>query len=314
MNKLKILIIIFLLLFFSDSALAQSRETLDQFAEIQRTLAGDPSEWNFRRILKDKDPEDPTGEKKLETGWYYHVPVDPAKVLDVEDRGRMLNSFDTDPSGTIDRIFLKYAKLYFDEESMKNAVIRDGLNNKSLFAGDYKLKSNKTSELEIIKDIYEQITSRTARYEAPSDESLSGCLAENKGVCRQMATILQESLEDYGIKSEQIFSPTHTWVRVTLSDPRYKDNLFSEFDLDPTWYANPVPLPPRKGFLISEAWKKAMTAQVTQTPTPSISVTPTPTFTPTPTLTPTPTPESESDTSPPAYEGSGSGGAWTESR
>lgn len=272
MNKLKIFILLFLLFFPLNPIYAQSRETLTQFAEIQRTLAGDPSEWRVRATMK-------------KSGFFYHVPIDPARVLDSEESGRY-DALDTEPADEDEEFKLGVFKLYFDEDSGKGSLWR-ALRGGKQFSGNYKLTSNKETELEIIKDIYEQITSRVARFGEPSDDNPASCLAENTGMCRHMATILQESLEEYGIKSEQIFSTTHTWVRVTLSDPRYADNLFAQFDLDPTWYAQPIPLPPRKGIWISDPWKKAMMAQV---PSGSPTPTPTPTITPTPTLTPTPTP------------------------
>ncbi len=293
MNKLKIIIIFLLLIFFSNSAFAQSQDTLQKFAEVQRALAGDPSEWRFRQTTE-------------ETNFFYPVPIGPKNVLDIEDSARLRSSVDTDPVDENDISLIKFAKEYLDEESGKGAFWR-ALGGGKQFSGNYKLKSDKATELAIIKDIYEQITSRVSRYGVPSDNNPASCLAENTGVCRHMATILQESLEDYGIKSEQIFSPSHTWVRVTLSDPRYAGSLFDTFDLDPTWYAQPIPLPPRNSFYISDAWKKmvlAIAPSGSPTPTPSISVTPTPTMTltPTPTMTLTPTPTISDTPEPTAQE------------
>ena len=315
MNKLRVFIFVLLFFWFSHAAFAQSADTLQDFADIQRALAGDPSEWMFRETTEG-------------TKFFYPAPITPQQVLATEDRARLGPSLDTDPdeNGMKD---IEFAKAYFDEESGKGAFWR-GLAGGTQFAGEYKLTSGKETELEIIKDIYEQITSRVVRFGVPSDDSPAACLKENVGMCRHMATILQESLEEYGIKSEQIFSPTHTWVRITLSDPLYKDNLFAQFDLDPTWYAQPIPLPPRNGIFISDAWKKAMLAVVpsgTPTPTPSVSVTPTLTLTPTPTFTPTPTPTISEDqddavydddttgtSGPSDYEGCKNCGPWTESR
>lgn len=312
MNKIKIIILLILLLFLfsSTSAMAQCAETLDEFAEIQKALAGEPSEWRFRQTM-------PT------SGFYYHTLIDPADVLATEDAARLRpNTVDTNPDEE-GQGAIEFFKMYFDEESGKMGSFIRFLAGGTQFSGNYKLQSDKTTELEIIKDIYEQITKRVARFGVPSNDSPSACLSENTGQCRHMATILQESLEEYGIKSEQIFSPTHTWVRVTLSDPKYANNLFAQFDLDPTWYAQPIPLPPRNGIWISDAWKKAMTACVpsgtpTITPTPSISPTPTPTFTPTPTpsisVTPKPTTPDEDNSNNSGssnYNNDGDGVLWT---
>lgn len=277
MHRLYLLIVAVLFLFFSTSALAQSPDTLRDFAEVQQALAGDPSGWAFRATTKT-------------TKYFYPDPITPQQVLATEQRSRMGSALDTDPDES-GMSKINFAKAYFDEESGKGAFWRT-LSGVSV---DVKLKSDATTELGIIKDIYEQITSRVARYGVPTDDNPANCLKENVGMCRHMATILQESLEEYGIKSEQIFSPKHTWIRVTLSDPKYADSLFATFDLDPTWYAQPIPLPPRNSIYISQAWQKMMLAIVpsgTPTPTPSVSVTPspTPTLTPTPTYTPTPTP------------------------
>lgn len=58
-----------------------------------------------------------------------------------------------------------------------------------------------------------------------------------------MAAILQESLEVAGVDSQLMISPTHVWVRVTMSDPQYAG---MRFDLDPTWYVTPIALPVRE--------------------------------------------------------------------
>ncbi|OGG15192.1 hypothetical protein A2773_04885 [Candidatus Gottesmanbacteria bacterium RIFCSPHIGHO2_01_FULL_39_10] len=275
MNKLKILIFILVFLLFSKTALAQSPDTMKLFAEVQKELAGEASEWRFREVM-------PT------SGFFYHTPISPQDVLATEDNARLHPVVDTDTILMDDdtKFKLQLFKDYYDEDSGDGTVYR-AFGGWKQFSGDYKLKSNATTELGIIRDIYEQITSRVARYAVPSKDNPASCLAENTGVCRHMATILQESLEDYGIKSEQIFSETHTWVRVTLSDPKYAGKLFDTFDLDPTWYAQPIPLPPRTSSYISDSWKKMMMAIVPSgSPTPTL----TPTVTPTPTITPTPSP------------------------
>lgn len=278
-NKFKIAVILLLFPLFSASSIAKCPDNTEQkFTEIQRALAGDPSMWNFRGVTK-------------KTDFFYPVPIGPESVLDIEESARMEpdSSVETKPDNEDDQSFIKLGKLYFDEDSKKGAFLRASAGG-TQFSGNYKLTSDKTTELEIIKDIYEQITSRIARYGIPTDDSPANCLKENTGQCRHMATILQESLEDYGIKSEQIFSTTHTWVRVTLSDPKYAGSIAETFDLDPTWYAQPIPLPPRTDWLLSDYWKKmvrAISNTECLTPTPSTSVTPTPTLTPTPTPTPT---------------------------
>ncbi|MBI4067315.1 hypothetical protein HY407_02935 [Candidatus Gottesmanbacteria bacterium] len=305
MNKLKILVILFLVVFFSREVLAQTPEELKKFAEIQQALAGDPADWRFRNT----DPNN----------FFYPVPEDPAQVLAREIRARNRMSVQPNPSATVDKLKVSMMGDLLDSDSWFGAVYREAAGGE-FFSGNYKLTSTATTELGRIKDVYEQITSRVARFGAPSVDSPATCLLENTGQCRHMATILRESLKDYGITSELVLSPTHVWVRVTLSGPY----AGTTFDLDPTWYAQPIPLAPRDGKPIPQNWQNLMlaiapTATPTLTPTPSISTTPTPTSTPTPTpsvsVTPEPTEKDEdgdnsNSSGPYNYEDNSPGGGW----
>ena len=275
MNKLKIIIIIILLSFSYHSVEAQTPDELRKFSEIQQALARDPSVWRFRGT----DPNDN----------FFPVPEDPKQILARERKARLFQALETDPESEDDKNKIEVMKQYLDADSWEGSFYRvlalSGTKT-NFFTGNYKLQSSAPSELGKIKDIYEQITSKVARYGKPSKERASSCLIEGVGECRHMASILQESLEDLGITSELVMSVTHVWVRVTLQDPRYAG---ATFDLDPTWYAQPIPLAPRSTNPMSQQWKNLMLAILpspTVTPTPTI----TPTPTPTPTLTPSPTP------------------------
>ncbi len=270
MNKLKILIIILLLAVFSNSALAQTPDEVMKFAEIQRALAGDPNQWASRRV---------TDVNKH----FYPVLTNPRQIFEAERAQRLNAVINSNPASQADKDYIRYFEALYDEESEEGKFYREEAGTE-LLSGNYKLQSNAGTELGRIKDIYEQITSRVARYAEPSGDKPSSCLLENVGMCRHMAIILQESMEEYGINSELVVSPEHAWVRVRLSDPRYAGTTF---DLDPTWYAHPIPLAPRDGNPMSAAWEKLMVA-ILPTPTPTIS--PTPSITPTPTITITPTP------------------------
>ncbi|MBI4130404.1 hypothetical protein HY468_03750 [Candidatus Roizmanbacteria bacterium] len=268
MNKLKILVILFLVVFFSQDVLAQTEDELKRFAEIQQALAGDPADWRFRGT----DAND----------FFYPVPEDPAQVLAREIQARNRMSVQPNPTATGDKLKVSMMGDLLDSDSWFGAVYREAAGGE-FFSGNYKLTSNATTELGRIKDIYEQITSRVARFGRPSVDSPATCLLENTGQCRHMATILRESLKDYGIATELVLSPTHVWVRVTLSGTY----AGTTFDLDPTWYAQPIPLAPRDGKPIPQKWQNLMVAIVPSgSPTPTL----TPTITPTPTNTPTPTP------------------------
>lgn len=275
MNKLKIIIIFLLLLFSFKSVAAQTPDELRKFSEIQQALAGDPSAWRFRGT-------DPNNN-------FFPVPEDPKQILARERQVRLGQSVETDPESQASKDRIEVMKLYLDDDSWEGSFYRvlalSGTKT-NFFTGNYKLQSNAPSELGKIKDVYEQITSKVARYGPPSKERASSCLLEGVGECRHMASILQESFEDLGITSELVMSVTHVWVRVTLKDPRYAGTTF---DLDPTWYAQPIPLAPRSTNPMSQQWKNLMLAILpTATPTPTPTVTPTPT--PSISVTPEPSP------------------------
>ncbi|GEM_PF-3369606 len=276
MSKLLVIIII-LLLFSYHTVSAQTPNELRRFSEIQQALAGDPSAWRFRGT-------DPNNN-------FFPVPEDPKQILARERQVRLGQSVETDPESQASKDRIEVMKLYLDADSWEGSFYRvlalSGTKT-NFFTGNYKLQSSAPSELGKIKDVYEQITSRVARYGPPSKERASSCLIEGVGECRHMASILQESFEDLGITSELVMSVTHVWVRVTLKDPRYAGTTF---DLDPTWYAQPIPLAPRSTNPMSQQWKNLMLAilpSATPTPTPTITPTPTPTLTPSPTPVPSP--------------------------
>lgn len=296
MNKVKIFILFFFFVVFSNEAFAQTPDEMNKFAEIQRALAGNPSDWNYRET----DPNN----------FFYPTRINPGQVVEMERQDRQNPLLNSNPAAQEDKDFIHYYKALYDEESQEGDVYRQQAGG-TLLSGNYKLQSNAGTELGKIKDIYEQITSTVARYAEPSGDKPSSCLLENTGMCRHMAIILQESMEEYGIVSELVISPKHAWVRVTLSDPRYAGTTF---DLDPTWYANPIPLAPRDGSPLSEKWQNLMvavlpTATPTITPTPSITLTPTitqtPTLTPTISISPEPTASAAHPTT--KYGGSSSG-------
>lgn len=285
MNKVKILTVFLLLALFSKEVSAQTPDELRKFAEVQQALAGDPDQWRARYTDLNK--------------FFYHAPINPKQVLEAERLQRTDAVLNSNPAAQADKDYIRYYEALYDEESEDGKLLRQQAGG-TLLSGNYKLQSTAGTELGRIKDIYEQITTRVARYAEPSGDKPSSCLLENMGMCRHMAIILQESMEEYGITSELVVSPKHAWVRVTLSDPQYAGTTF---DLDPTWYAHPIPLAPRDGTPLSAEWEKLMiailpTATPTITPTPSISPTPTITLTPTPTIsaTPIPTPPEEEDT------------------
>ncbi|MDP3940972.1 MAG: hypothetical protein Q8Q49_01545 [bacterium] len=296
-NKGTILIVFLLLALFSHGASAQTVDELRKFAEVQRALAGDPNQWASRRTDANN--------------FFYPILTDPKQISDAEKAQRTQPVLNSNPLAQNDKDYIRYFEALYDEESDEGAFYREQAGTPDLLSGNIKLRTDAETELGKIKSMYEQITTRVAQYAEPSGDKPSSCLIENMGECRHMATILQESMEEYGINSELVVAPGHAWVRVTLSDPRYAGITF---DLDPTWYAQPIPLAPRDGTPMSPSWEKLMTA-ILPSPTPTITPTPsitlTPTITETPTLTPTISITLE-PTAPAAYPTSTSGGSSSE--
>lgn len=270
MIRLKILIVFLLFILFAGRAIAQTPAEIENFRRVQQALAGDPNQWASRRTDANN--------------FFYPKLTDPMQIRDDEKAQRIQPILNSNPLAQNDKDYIRYFEALYDEDSDEGAFYREQAGTPDLLSGNIKLRTDADTELGKIKSIYEQITTRVARYAEPSGDKPSSCLLENMGECRHMATILQESMEEYGITSELVVAPGHAWVRVTLSDPQYAGITF---DLDPTWYAQPIPLAPRDGTPMSPEWEKLMTA-ILPTPTATITLTPAITSTPTITLTPTP--------------------------
>ncbi|OGG07427.1 hypothetical protein A2872_02390 [Candidatus Gottesmanbacteria bacterium RIFCSPHIGHO2_01_FULL_42_12] len=257
-------ILIFLVFLFTLSSwpvvFAQGTQEDALFAVIQRQLAGDPSAWSVRVASKKNN--------------YVFVPVheSPQDIMRREEEARTTtDDFNTSslyPGEILRRVAL------FNPKTMAGFalgdVIREFTDNR-FFEGDYLLTTNETSELGKIKDLYDQTVARITRYEVGrtgSNNTLASCLRDSAGVCRHMATILQQSLKKAGVKNEQMVSPEHHWVRVTLSDPGFAGITF---DLDPTRYHQAIPLAPRDNSSMSIEWSNRMLA-ITSSPSGTLNL------------------------------------------
>lgn len=256
-RNLLLLVIILLLFTVIPSTVAQNTpdqpppltdpsDNLALWGQLQRKLAGDPDTWQWRNV------NDPDGDGK---GPFVHEDIDPEGVLYLENWKRTkLNGktfditngsarsnamYDADSwAGSFYRVTLDYGT------GILSAVEGSVQNHDNYFAGDYIIETDSTSEVDKIRDIYSEIVSKVNFYGPPKGgETASLCLTEGRGECRHMAAILQESLEEVGVDSQLMISPTHVWVRVTMSDAQYAGMTF---DLDPTWYVTPIALPVRE--------------------------------------------------------------------
>lgn len=315
-KKFFIITMIFVfILFRPENIFGQEVPDIDPeiFMQLQLDLAGDPSIWQDRSSAEDGNVV--VGEIKPHWVYFeeeaYHHPDE--KV------------FNTDPEfeHPIDKEIWEEVNEMFDADSAigeekRLSIDRFSPRDDHFFdpRGDYIIETTEITEIGKIKSIFTELTSTITRSGVPErGESAAWCLSEGIGVCRHMAPILQESFEEVGIKSTLQRSPTHVWVRVTLTEGKYNGITI---DLDPMWYQQPIPLPPRSTIPLSPEWKKLVSkinelelnqtpsVSGTPSPTPSTSVTPTFTPTPTPTFTPTPTMEPE-PTSPGGEENSDEG-------
>jgi len=289
------ILFIFTLLFFltllvtSVSYGQDPPDNIDRFVQLQLELAGDPANWQQRVPNQNREIE----LSQIKPHWVffeeeaYHDPESP--------------TFDTEPTDPFDKEIMDLVREVFDADSQigeEERLASDRFTPKDdhFFdpKGDYIVETTETTEVGKIKSIYNQITSTVTRSGVPErGDSAAWCLSEGVGLCRHMSAILQESFEEVGIQSQLITSRTHVWVRVTLTEGQYNGITV---DLDPMWYQQPIPLPPRSTKPLAKEWRNLMLAilEVTLSPSPSVSVSPSPTpsisVTPTPTLTPTPTP------------------------
>ena len=253
MRRVVVVFSLLFIFFFIQAAavFAQITDNDALFVIIQRQLAGDPAGWSIR--VPDKKNNN------------VFVPVRerPQDIMRREERVRTTtNEFNTSSlyPGEILRRYVLFDPKMANTRALED-VIRQ-LTDDRFFEGNYILTTNETSELGKIKDIYDQVVARITRYDesrAGSNNTLVSCLRDSAGVCRHMATILQKSLERAGVKSQQMISPEHHWVRVTLSDPAFEGITF---DLDPTWYQQAIPLAPRDNSSMSIEWSNRMLAIV----------------------------------------------------
>lgn len=230
------------------------------FGQLQKELAGDPDTWRARSV------------DKRNNNTFVPVSFTPQQVLDLEESKRTTidpddsDTFDIAPADEETRSNMDVSREIFDADSWTGAFFRTMIaisssEQENYFTGEYIVPTTEKTELGKIKSIYNYITKTVTRYGAPAGgESASYCLTEGVGECRHMATVLQESLEKAGVTSSLVLSPNHVWVRVTLTDPEYAGITF---DLDPTWYQQPIPLPPRERTPMSADWKKKILAIVT---------------------------------------------------
>lgn len=231
------------------SVFAQITDNDALFAVIQRQLAGDPTTWSIR--VPDKKNNNVFVAKKRR----------PQDIMRIEENARTTsNDFNTSSwyPGEILRRYVLFDPKMANTRALED-VIRQ-LTDDRFFQGNYILTTNETSELGKIKDLYDQVVSRITRYEegrVGNNNTLVSCLRDSAGVCRHMATILEKSLEKAGVTSQQMISPEHHWVRVTLSDPAFEGITF---DLDPTWYQQAIPLAPRNNSSMSIEWSNRMLA------------------------------------------------------
>ncbi|MBI4067311.1 hypothetical protein HY407_02915, partial [Candidatus Gottesmanbacteria bacterium] len=235
------------------SAQENSKDNPALFGQLQDELAGDPTGWQWR------DPDESND------GIFVKYPLTPDQLINREDKARSDPKNDPSPEDPNIKKSNNFDKNIFDADSWKGSFIRTliniGSDQGNFFSGDYTVPTTAESEIGKIKEIYTHITNTVTKYGKPvGGEIASLCLTGGRGECRHMGAVLQESLEEAGVKSELIVSADHVWVRVTLTDPPF-DGI--TFDLDPTWYQQPIPLPPRSNTPISSEWREKILAIVT---------------------------------------------------
>ncbi len=256
MRKLGITLISFIIFFlFVGIAIAQetAENNLALFAALQRELAGDPSSWQTRDV-----PDIRVNPTQL----FVPTATSPRGVMFIENTARTTtkpNAIDEMDTSSISLSQLLRRWYTFDSTSKIGGFIRD-MGGNPYFDGQYILTTHATDDVGKIKDLFAQVVGRITQYDTPqAGNNLNACLREQKGLCRHMAMILNDSLNNAGVKSQLMVSPSHLWIRVTLSKSDYGDITF---DLDPTWYQQPIPLPPRERSPISPEWVERMLSTV----------------------------------------------------
>lgn len=257
MGKLRLFLFILILsgfFFRGNSVFAQEIQNQALFGELQRELAGPPDTWKYRRLDENNN------------NTLVPVPLTPDQVIDRENRHRLIIAdeiLDTDSKEIEANIKRFTLKKLLSEDSNLGGVFRS-MANVDFFGGSAYFRTAETTELAKIRHLYQQVVNRVTRFGMPKGgNTLSACLNTGVGECRHMATLLHGSLKQAGIRSELVNSPTHVWNRITLSDPAYNGLTF---DLDPTWYQQPIPLAPRSRTAIPDSWRELMTA-ITVAPT-----------------------------------------------
>jgi hypothetical protein len=221
----------------------------DDFALLQRALVNDASSINFRSTNEDN----------------LFVPkvITLEKMFAVEDYSREEGGFlDTSDSAVV-------SEAVMDSSSLLGGLIRtfypdidyfeEGPATKAYY--DYVDSVKNLDEVTQIKRLYSYVTDKVTTYGVPTGgESIETCLTQGVGQCRHMSAALREGLLRLDIENELVTSSPekgdgHAWVRVTLQEEgRFKGMVF---DLDPTWYKDPVPIPARD-IQIPEPFKKTL--------------------------------------------------------
>lgn len=258
MHKLRIILFSFFIFFlFVQVAFAQENveNNLALFATLQKELAGDPVNWQTRDV-----PDPTVNPNRL----FIPSSTNPQQIINIEERARTtndpINKEEFNTTSWAPGELLRKWWTFNPRSTSVGKFIRD-MGGNNYFDDSYILTTGSQEEISKIRDLYTQIVGRITQYQPPqqSQNSLNACLREGRGVCRHMAIILHESLKKAGVNSQLMISPSHFWVRVTLSDEAYKGFTF---DLDPTWYQQPVPLPPRERSPLSPKWKEMMLAVI----------------------------------------------------
>ena len=109
-----------------------------------------------------------------------------------------------------------------------------------------KVDNIQGTDFEKLKQIYELVTTTITKYENADNchNTFEDAIKTGIGVCRDRANLLQYSLNKKGINAIIANSKDHVWIRVKVNNG---DCGTLEFDLDPTWYKEFLPLKPRVG-------------------------------------------------------------------
>ncbi|MDO8428244.1 MAG: transglutaminase family protein [Candidatus Diapherotrites archaeon] len=149
---------------------------------------------------------------------------------------------DTGVRGTVARAMVSGS----GGDNIWNPNSNSGPRTEAFFGEIENIQGN--NEVDTIKQVYESMTEKVPGYGVTGDKPLTHyatyeeMFVTGSGICRDKSGLLVNALERKGIDAQVIGDATHMWVRVTLDEG---DNAGKEFDLDPTWYQNFVPLPTR---------------------------------------------------------------------